>query len=118
MDRFFYKAAAGALVAATTLFVPPAKADATQTVPGPSLSVRSNWNQTNDAKAEYDAPVGWHVVSAKYVIDSAANNPSYNINILGTKAIFYAQAHGSGNWIDQRGGWFSAHTEVTIGKND
>jgi hypothetical protein len=117
MDRFFCTAAASSLLAAT-LLVAPAKADATKAVPGPLLSARANWNQTNDAKVEYDAPAGWHVVSAKFIIDSVGNNLSYNVNILATKAIFYAQAHGSGKWYDQYGGWFSAHTEVTIGKDD
>lgn len=88
-----------------------------QTVQGPSISVRANWNQSNGATVEYVAPEGWHVETARVVVDSEGNHPSYTIDNRNSKVVFHGDAHGSGKFYDQYGGWLSAHTEVTIAEN-
>lgn len=113
----FLKSTATTALATLVLLSPAMAAGKKQTVAGPSISVRANWNQSHDATVEYVAPQGWHVEAARYIIDSAANNPNYTIDNLRLKALFHAEAHGSGKWYDQYGGWFSAHTEVTIAEN-
>jgi hypothetical protein len=95
----------------------PAAAANQQTVAGPSISVRADWNQSRDATAVYVAPDGWHVESARYIVDSVGNNPSFTVDNRNSKVVFWARAQGSGKFYDQYGGWLSAHTEVIIAQN-